>query len=77
MPHGGGEIIALNIRHGDVLKRTLSALGRAEATLAGGKALDLAATEIREALDILGEISGETATEEILSAIFSRFCIGK
>ena len=72
-----GGIIALNARHVDVLERTLRALERAEETLAGKNALDLAGTEVREALDILGEITGETATEEILSAIFSRFCVGK
>ena len=32
---------------------------------------------IRESLDFLGEITGETVTEDILADIFSRFCLGK
>jgi tRNA modification GTPase len=35
------------------------------------------AFEIRSALEALGEIVGETTTEEILSRIFEQFCIGK
>lgn len=38
---------------------------------------DLIAFELREALHALGEITGETATEELLDIIFSSFCIGK
>jgi len=38
---------------------------------------DLTAFELREALHALGEITGETATEELLDIIFSSFCIGK
>jgi len=32
---------------------------------------------VREALQSLGEITGETCTEDLLDQIFSRFCIGK
>jgi tRNA modification GTPase len=33
--------------------------------------------ELNAALQALGEITGETATDEILDRIFSRFCVGK
>ncbi len=38
---------------------------------------ELVAFELREALNALGEITGETATEDLLDIIFSSFCIGK
>jgi tRNA modification GTPase len=38
---------------------------------------ELAAIELRTALDTLGRIVGTTDTEDILGEIFSRFCIGK
>jgi tRNA modification GTPase len=37
----------------------------------------LTAIDLKDALDALGEIVGETAREDILEQIFSRFCIGK
>jgi tRNA modification GTPase len=45
--------------------------------LAAGVPLDLVAVDARAALVAIGEITGETASEAILEAIFSRFCIGK
>lgn len=37
----------------------------------------IAAHHLRRALDLVGEITGSTATDDILSAIFSKFCVGK
>lgn len=42
-----------------------------------GESLDLLAFELRDALFHLGQISGETTTEDLLDDIFSGFCIGK
>ena len=39
--------------------------------------LDLLAIDIKDGWDALGEISGKTATEEIIDNIFSKFCVGK
>jgi tRNA modification GTPase len=74
---GGGELIPVNLRHKRVLERAKGALGEA---LEGRKReipWDLTAIEIRQILDILGEIVGETTPEEVLEMIFARFCIGK
>ena len=49
----------------------------AAAALAAGVPLDLVAVDARAALVAIGEITGETASEAVLEAIFSRFCIGK
>jgi tRNA modification GTPase len=42
-----------------------------------GEALDLIAPLLREAVNSLGEITGEVSTADILQTIFSKFCVGK
>jgi tRNA modification GTPase len=39
--------------------------------------LDMVALDVKEALDALGEITGEVTTSDILDHMFSRFCVGK
>jgi tRNA modification GTPase len=75
-PGTEGPLIT-NSRHLDILRRVRMSLDRAADNLAHRQPLELAATDIREALYALGELTGDTATEEILDHIFSRFCIGK
>lgn len=43
----------------------------------GAVTLDMLAIDIKDGWDALGEISGKTATEEIINDIFSKFCVGK
>ena len=45
--------------------------------LAGKVPLDLLGIHLKAAWDKLGEISGRTATEEIINEIFAKFCVGK
>ncbi|MCJ7664058.1 MAG: GTP-binding protein, partial [Desulfobacterales bacterium] len=74
---GGGELVPVNLRHKRVLEK---AKGLLEDALKGrGREIpwDLTAIEIRQVLNLLGEIVGETTPEEVLEMIFSRFCIGK
>lgn len=63
-------------RHADALRRTAEALGRAhEASRLS--TLEVLSGEVGLALEALGEVSGTTASEALLDAIFQRFCIGK
>ncbi len=39
--------------------------------------LDIISLDIREGWRVLGEITGETADEEIINTVFSKFCVGK
>jgi tRNA modification GTPase len=72
-----GDEIAIGVRHRDALVRAESSLERASAALESGVALDLVALELRMAANAVGEVVGKTATEDLLDAIFSTFCLGK
>jgi tRNA modification GTPase len=65
-------------RHVEALQRARAHLETAEAhAQAGDLALDLLAEELRSAHDALGEITGAFSADDLLGAIFGRFCIGK
>jgi len=71
-----GEGLALgNERQKERIEAARDAL--AEALGLTGEPLDLIAPLLREAVDALGEITGETASPDILETMFSRFCVGK
>jgi tRNA modification GTPase len=69
--------VMINARHQDALRRAREAAGRAGELLRADQPLELAAMELRIAANAVGEIVGKTATEDLLDAIFSQFCIGK
>jgi tRNA modification GTPase len=71
------HLIVANIRHKTVLSETRKNLSDALMGLEEGASLEFVAFEIRAALDQLGEMVGETTTEEVLNRIFNQFCIGK
>ena len=66
-----------NLRQKECLCRVKEAVLRAAGGLRSGLAPELVAVDLKGALDVLGEITGETATEDILDHIFSNFCLGK
>lgn len=70
------QIIITNIRHGELLKKALISLKNAEKDLKR-VSLDCIAVLIRQAWDLLGQITGETSNEKIIDTIFSKFCLGK
>ena len=72
-----GDALVSSARHKDALRRGVEHLQAARATLADGLPLDFVAIDLRSALEALGEITGETATADLLDRIFAEFCIGK
>ncbi|MBM3878176.1 MAG: tRNA uridine-5-carboxymethylaminomethyl(34) synthesis GTPase MnmE [Verrucomicrobia bacterium] len=69
--------VTINSRHQDALRRAQEATDRTRAALSGDLSLELVAVDLRMAVDAVGEIVGQTATEDLLDAIFSQFCVGK
>jgi len=77
----GGEALGLHKRQKRCLLAAAQAVAAAADLLARAKDLtdgaELVAVELRSALEELGQISGQVASEDILARIFARFCVGK
>lgn len=73
---GEGAVIS-NVRHRDILARVRQSLDSFESNLQLDLPPELLALDIRSALGALGEITGETTTDDLLDLIFSSFCVGK
>ncbi|MBV8856002.1 MAG: tRNA uridine-5-carboxymethylaminomethyl(34) synthesis GTPase MnmE [Acidobacteria bacterium] len=71
------SFVITNARHYDLLRRTSEALRAAQGLIQENVSEELILANLYEALRFLGEITGETTPEDILSQIFSTFCIGK
>jgi tRNA modification GTPase len=69
--------IITNTRQKEALVRAARCTSEAIASCVSGATEDLIAIDVTAAIDALGEITGETVTEDLLDTIFSRFCIGK
>jgi len=69
--------VMINSRHKDALNRARAALDQTLEALRAEASLELAAADLRAAVNAVGEIVGKTATEDLLDSIFSQFCLGK
>lgn len=66
-----------NLRHKKALAKALDAAKRLNEGFVFGGTSDLLAIDLQECLDYLGDIVGETTTEDVLDVIFEQFCLGK
>jgi len=69
--------IAINDRHRAALTNAQASVERALSALTAGAELEIVAFETKTASTTLGEIIGETTTDEILGEVFANFCVGK
>ena len=60
-----------------LITNALSSLQNAKTSLENNLSLDLVALDIKQAWNSLGNITGETSSEEIVDRIFEKFCLGK
>ena len=72
-----GDVIVTNLRHYQALTDADAAILRVSAALEANLTGDLIAEDLRQCNFHLGSIVGQVTNDEILSSIFSRFCIGK
>ncbi|MEE0410229.1 MAG: tRNA uridine-5-carboxymethylaminomethyl(34) synthesis GTPase MnmE, partial [Clostridia bacterium] len=71
-----GRIIT-NMRHKTALIGARDALIRVADALEMGMPCDIVSIDIAQAMDSLGEITGETVSESVVADIFHNFCVGK
>jgi tRNA modification GTPase len=69
--------VMINSRHQDALRRARDATVNTISAFAAGHGLEIAAMELRLAVNAIGEVVGKTSTEDLLDSIFSQFCLGK
>ena len=74
---GGASDVLVNGRQATLLGLISASLSSARAALDLGQPADLLAVDIRSAIRLLGDISGESWNPDVLDSVFSRFCIGK
>lgn len=73
----GQSALLTNMRHIELVRQSQEALNRALAAIEDGMPVDCAIVDIRQAWELLGSITGDTVHDDIVTEIFSRFCLGK
>ena len=79
--HGGidlqHEIVISNVRHKNLLQKTVDSIKEAIQAIEAGIPVDCFEVDVKDAWQSLGEISGDSVTEDVLDQVFQEFCIGK
>ncbi|MBI3195574.1 MAG: tRNA uridine-5-carboxymethylaminomethyl(34) synthesis GTPase MnmE [Ignavibacteriae bacterium] len=71
------NLVITNIRHRNLIRSANEYIKKGLDSIVKNMSGDFVAVDLRIALGLLGEITGEVTTEDILNNIFSKFCIGK
>jgi len=77
VPVSSGAIILTNLRHKICLERTVEALKNVQKSIDDKMSGEFLSVDLRNAMNALGEITGEITNDDILHHIFAKFCIGK
>ena len=71
------DVLLSNTRHIELVRRAQGEIAQAVEQTELAAALDFIEINVHAAFDLLGEITGETAGDEIINEVFARFCLGK
>lgn len=71
------EVIITNVRHKDLISKAKDQVKHIKDSLNSGIPIDMISIELQNAVQYLGEITGETVSEDVISGIFKKFCVGK
>lgn len=71
------ENIVTNVRHKNSIQKAVNSIDKVEEIITQNIGTDIITMYIKEVLECLGEITGESVTEDIINEIFSKFCLGK
>lgn len=71
------EVLLTNVRHKNLLDKAIQSIEDAMLSYESAMPLDCITIDIKNAAEHLGEITGESVSEDVMHEIFSRFCIGK
>lgn len=74
---GYGKIIITNLRHKICIDKTIDSLNKVIESINKEMSGEFISIDLRNALNYLGEITGNVTNDDILSYVFSKFCIGK
>ena len=66
-----------NARSISLLKKSLNKINECLSNIKDDSPIDIIELDLKECWNLLGEIIGETYTDELIDEIFSRFCLGK
>lgn len=71
------EIIVTNIRHKNLITKSIYHIQKTKEDVTKKMPLDIIAISIKDILEDLGNITGEMVSEDIINEIFAKFCLGK
>ena len=72
-----GSMMVNNVRHIELLEKSRDSLRDALNMTVAKEALDFIEVDVKNAYERLGEIIGETVSDDIIDEVFARFCLGK
>ena len=71
------NLIITNMRHIELIRESVLAIQEADQTILANMPVDCVVIDIKKAWELLGSVTGKNVQDDIVTEIFSRFCLGK